>query len=557
MLGKYKAVLALLLLIILVPLTLLMTLGLWVPTLAGIWLPLGTRIALDESPRITRKGLIIPDLRYLVGDCQLAHITNASLSHPSRWLLSVGTVELDSACLSKLPQTEQSPAAPKTLAQWQSMLPNTWINIDKLIFSPWQEWQGKLSLALTSDIQQLRYQGEKVKFQGQLKGQQLTVSELDVAAFENQPPVKLVGEFTMPLVPDGLPVSGHATATLNLPQEPSLVDAELDWQENSGQLIVLARDNGDPLLDLPWQITRQQLTVSDGRWSWPYAGFPLSGRLGVKADNWQAGLENALISGRLSVLTQGQAGKGNAVLNFGPGKLSMDNSQLPLQLTGEAKQADLILYRLSVLTQGQAGKGNAVLNFGPGKLSMDNSQLPLQLTGEAKQADLILYARLPAQLSGSLSDPTLTFEPGALLRSKGRVIDSLDIDEIRWPLAGVKVTQRGVDGRLQAILQAHENELGDFVLHMDGLDFVLHMDGLANDFLPDAGRWQWRYWGKGSFTPMNATWDVAGKGEWHDSTITLTDLSTGFDQLQYGTMTVEKPPGMSQEKVSGMTARLR
>ncbi|EQA1492476.1 YdbH family protein [Escherichia coli] len=422
MLGKYKAVLALLLLIILVPLTLLMTLGLWVPTLAGIWLPLGTRIALDESPRITRKGLIIPDLRYLVGDCQLAHITNASLSHPSRWLLSVGTVELDSACLAKLPQTEQSPAAPKTLAQWQSMLPNTWINIDKLIFSPWQEWQGKLSLALTSDIQQLCYQGEKVKFQGQLKGQQLTVSELDVAAFENQPPVKLVGEFTMPLVPDGLPVSGHATATLNLPQEPSLVDAELDWQENSG--------------------------------------------------------------------------------------------------------------RLSVLTQGQAGKGNAVLNFGPGKLSMDNSQLPLQLTGEAKQADLILYARLPAQLSGSLSDPTLTFEPGALLRSKGRVIDSLDIDEIRWPLAGVKVTQRGVDGRLQAILQAHENELGDF---------VLHMDGLANDFLPDAGRWQWRYWGKGSFTPMNATWDVAGKGEWHDSTITLTDLSTGFDQLQYGTMTVEKP----------------
>lgn len=80
-------------------------------------------------------------------------------------------------------------------------------------------------------------------------------------------------------------------------------------------------------------------------------------------------------------------------------------------------------------------------------------------------------------------------------------------------------------------MQAHENELGDF---------VLHMDGQANDFLPDAGRWQWRYWGKGSFTPMNAT-DVAGKGEWHDSTITLTDLSTGFDQLQYGTMTVETP----------------
>ncbi len=37
--GKYKAAIALLLLIILLPLTLLLTLAQWVPTLAGIWLP--------------------------------------------------------------------------------------------------------------------------------------------------------------------------------------------------------------------------------------------------------------------------------------------------------------------------------------------------------------------------------------------------------------------------------------------------------------------------------------------------------------------------------------
>lgn len=70
---------------------------------------------------------------------------------------------------------------------------------------------------------------------------------------------------------------------------------------------------------------------------------------------------------------------------------------------------------------------------------MDNSQLFLQLIGEAKQADFILYVRLFAQLSGSLFDLTLIFELGALFRLKGRVIDSLDIDEIRWFLAGVKV----------------------------------------------------------------------------------------------------------------------
>ena len=74
---------------------------------------------------------------------------------------------------------------------------------------------------------------------------------------------------------------------------------------------------------------------------------------------------------------------------------------------------------------------------------MEQSDMPLHLSGEAKHNDLVLYARLPAKLTGSLYEPQLSFEPGALLRSRGRIIDSLDIDEIRWPLAGVKLTQRG------------------------------------------------------------------------------------------------------------------
>lgn len=115
--GKYKAVLALLLLLTLVPLTLLMTLGLWVPTLAGIWLPVGTRIALDESPRLTRHGLHIPELRYLVDDCPLARITEADLSHPSRWLLNVGSIELDSACWLNCRRRSHRPPRRK---RWQN-----------------------------------------------------------------------------------------------------------------------------------------------------------------------------------------------------------------------------------------------------------------------------------------------------------------------------------------------------------------------------------------------------------------------------------------------------
>ena len=483
--GTYKAAIALLLLIVLLPLTLLLTLAQWVPSLAGIWLPAGTRIAFEKSPRLTRHALIIPDLRYLVADCEIARLTDATLSHPSRWKLDIGSLDLNTPCLSQLPAGESSTTAPKTLAEWQSMLPYTWLTIQRLTLSPWQQWQGKITASLTPQVQEIHYDGELINLRGRLRGQNLTVSEVAIHLPDYQQPLTLVGEFTLPLVPDGLPVQGHTLATFSVPQIASPVDAELTWQENKGQLVMIARDSGEPLLDLPWQVTPEQFTISDGRWVWEQAGIPLGGRLGLKIENWRQGIDKAVISGRMNVLTSGDA-----------------------------------------------GKGNAVLTFGPGTLSMDNSDMPLQLNGEAKQNDLILYAGLPAKLSGSIADPLLTFAPGALLRSRGQIVDSLNIDEVRWPLAGVKLTRKGIDGRLQAILRAHENEMGDF---------TLHLDGKASDFLPDKGLWQWRYWGEGNFVPMQARWDVAGRGEWRDTLIELRELSTGFDKLQYGSMLASQP----------------
>ena len=126
----------------LLPLALLLTLTHWVPTLAGIWLPAGTRISLSESPRLTRSSLRIPDLRYLVGDCEIARVTNAELSRPSRWRLHITELDVNSACLNKLPHSEAAPGAPKTLAEWQSMLPYSWLTIENLRLSPWEKWPG-------------------------------------------------------------------------------------------------------------------------------------------------------------------------------------------------------------------------------------------------------------------------------------------------------------------------------------------------------------------------------------------------------------------------------
>lgn len=484
--GIWKAAIAIALLVILLPLTLLLTLTHWVPTLAGIWLPAGTRISLDKSPSLHHGKLLLPELRYLVGDCQLAEVRNAALSHPSRWQLDIDELNVNSACLSKLPESEPTPDAPRTLAEWQSMLPNSWLTINHLRFSPWEKWQGKLAVAMTPERQTLHYDGDSVKLRASLKGQALSVDEFSAKILDDRPPVTLVGSLTMPLVPAGVPLNGHVVSTFSIPGEAEPVDADLEWRENQGQLVLMARGIGDPLLDLPWTLTRDRLTISDGRWNWPWLdGIPISGRVGLRVDDWQQGLDKMLIAGRLNVVTQGAA-----------------------------------------------GKGNAVMNIGPGKLSMDGSDMPLQLFGEAKYNDLILYARLPAQLSGPLNDPILTFAPGALLRSHGQLIDSLNIEQIRWPLAGVHLSSKGVDGRLQAIMRGHEDRSGDF---------LLHLDGRARDFLPDRGTWRWRYWGNGEFTPMNARWDVNGDGEWRDSTITLNSLSSGFDKLEYGSMSVDKP----------------
>jgi hypothetical protein len=61
----------------------------------------------------------------------VALVKNAQLTHPSRWKLDIGSLDINTTCLAKLPEKEPSPV-PTTLAEWQSMLPKTWVNIDRL-----------------------------------------------------------------------------------------------------------------------------------------------------------------------------------------------------------------------------------------------------------------------------------------------------------------------------------------------------------------------------------------------------------------------------------------
>lgn len=480
-----RRLLAALLALILLLLGLLLTLTHWLPRLAGIWLPENTRVELHGAPHWQQGRLVFPDVRYLAGDCLLAQVADVGLGRTQqRWQLDAREVALNSDCLQALPHSATRDA-PRSLAEWQQMLPGADIHLQQLSIMPWQQYAGRFDLTLDKDLQQLRYQGDNLRVAARLQGQQLHIDQLQLSHPILPQPVELHGNLTLPTFADGLPVAGELSGALNLTQWPQPLALTLNWQQQQGELVVRQQQEPQPLLQLPWQVDAQQIRITAGHWRWPFGSQPLSGGVALTLDDWQQGLEQTQIRGRFNLLT---AGRG--------------------------------------------GKGNLVLSVGPGKLSLTDSALPFQLTGESKFADLQLYGTIPGQLHGMLSDPQLSLQPGALLRLRGRLLSTLEVDEARWPLAGVSVASRGINGRLQAILNAHDPSFGRF---------RLHLDGRASDFWPDSGRWNWRYWGEGVMAPLSAKWDVKGTGSWHDTLISLDTLNTGFDQLAYGMVQVDKP----------------
>lgn len=480
-----RRLLAALLALILLLLGLLLTLTHWLPRLAGIWLPENTRVELHGAPHWRQGRLVFPDVRYLAGDCLLAQVADVGLGRTQqRWQLDAREVTFNSDCLQALPHSATRDA-PRSLAEWQQMLPGADIHLQQLSILPWQQYAGRFDLTLDKDLQQLRYQGDNLRVAARLQGQQLHIDQLQLSHPILPQPVELHGNLTLPTFADGLPVAGELSGALNLTQWPQPLALTLNWQQQQGELVVRQQQEPQPLLQLPWQVDAQQIRITAGHWRWPFGSQPLSGGVALTLDDWQQGLEQTQIRGRFNLLT---AGRG--------------------------------------------GKGNLVLSVGPGKLSLTDSALPFQLTGESKFADLQLYGTIPGQLHGMLSDPQLSLQPGALLRLRGRLLSTLEVDEARWPLAGVSVASRGINGRLQAILNAHDPSFGRF---------RLHLDGRASDFWPDSGRWNWRYWGEGVMAPLSAKWDVKGTGSWHDTLISLDTLNTGFDQLAYGMVQVDKP----------------
>lgn len=474
----WRNVALMLVLAFLLLLALWLTLPRWLPTLAEWALPDDVHLRLDGRPGWQQDALRLPAFSLTRGDCLWLRSDGGDATRRAGvWRLHLGNLRLDTACVA--PSTPAAPAN-DPLAQWQR-LPAFVVHIDRLSVAPWQAWGGGLTLTHTGAHTRLVYQGDKLTAELALDDRQLTLQRLAVNGMSA--PVVMQGKLT--LAPGGRlqPESGAMQGGFTLADGTALA-FDLSWRQRAGTLLVTDTHTGIRLAQLPWRLSAREFVVSGGRWRWPYAKA-LAGGIALTLTDWRAGLAGLGVSARLNVLTQGLRGRANAVLNIGPG---------PLRLT--------------------------------------DNHLPFRLNGMVNDNNLSLDAAIPGELRGDVTAPYLALLPGALLRLVGGVSDVLDIDTARLPLAGIQLSSAGVNGRLQAILQARYGDSGRF---------ILYLDGKAVNFWPDAGDWRWRLWGDGQLKPFGARWRIAGRGAWQDHLLRLNEAQGEMDRFRYGLIDARAP----------------
>ncbi|MBD2810559.1 YdbH family protein [Xenorhabdus sp. Vera] len=461
----------------------------WLPLIASHWLPQGVTLSLSQ-PKWKESGLWLDDLSLKVKKCEWISVSGLSLGYSLSgntqdryWNVHAANIDSQSQCLAQLTATQKQ-STPLSIQKILSSIPSVNFTAEHFTLSPWQAFSGKLQFNSSSQNQIFSYQGEQLKLSASITDKKtLIIKQLFVRLPEQE--INLNGNITLPLDLETLPEQGQITAYLSLGQYPEPLHLALKWQGQSGQLIVSAEKKKQILAELPWSFNTSQFQITGGRWQWTDAGQPLSGRMNITLEQWQKGLDGMFVSGRLNLVTQNKQGKGNIVLSVQPTRINVTNTHIPFQLTGQ----------------------------------MNSDQM-------------IMTMSLPAVVTGSFVSPKITFQSGALFRAWGKISETFTVTEARLPLAGTYLTRNGLTGRLQAIIKARDDYWGKF---------KLHLDGYAADFIPDQGNWKWRYWGNGNLPPLHAKWDIAGKGNWLQSQVTVETLNTGFDRIQHGSVQMKAP----------------
>ncbi|WP_175403112.1 YdbH family protein [Providencia heimbachae] len=456
----------------------------WVPIVAAHFLPPSVTLSLSQ-PKFNNHQLQINQITLNAGTCHLLEINDIRAS----WLplhIKVNSLNSSAVCLNEIEATD-NPSEPINIAELVNNIPYFSLVIDNVDTQPWSDYNGSLWLrSNTASPLQLDYRGENLEVSSRITAdEQLVINDFSVFLPEFKQRVELTGGLKLPLTADKLPENGAVEAKFKLLAPNKSLLAKLEWQNNQGTLNLTDLDEQKDILNLPWHLSDTNLKITQGQWQWQEANIPVQGGIALQIDHWNKTLSEMVFTGRLNIITQASKGKANLVLT------------LP-----------------------------------PSQINFLDANINLRLNGQIKYNDLAVDINLPAKITGQLALPSISFLSGSLLRAYGRVSPTILLQEIRLPLAGTSLSHEGISGRLQAILKIKEQYWGDF---------AIHLDGSANKFTIDNGKWFWNYWGNARLPALSARWDIKGQGNWQDTLITLNSLTTGFDQIKYGLLSMSSP----------------
>lgn len=463
-------------------------------------LPKGWTIAMPDGFSASLKQLHLPRFQLKAENCPLVSVDNLKLVWWAQRQLEVKQAVLDYACLAKL-TASPSDDSPVQLAEWLAWLPDAKANIEAFsVVNLPTDFPPRLA-ALFAQPSQLEFAYFQPKLtaslaqngsilQAELENHRLS-AQIHYQPNENE---RHQGQLSATLDEDltRLPLQLKANYQWQLPEsvitEPSLQQgsATLAWQKAeavAGQLTINSANQSEALLTLPFRFDEQSLNIEQGLLNWQgFAEFPLK----------------MFINAQFRPQNQGQ--------------------WLPLDTA----------FRLSILSQNSKGKGNIVVSTQNGILQKNVLMLPLQITGNVKHQNFILYSSVPLEIGGEFDDLRLRFLQGALLRMTGKE-RFLTIHDLRFPLAGIRVDKQGIHGRLQAIFRGESPDFKGIEMHLDGyaknfkagaLDFF--QDPTAKEAVKD--QWQWRFWGESRLNALNNRLKVSGRGKWHKNLVELSEF---------------------------------
>ncbi|MEX6377912.1 YdbH family protein [Providencia vermicola] len=455
----------------------------WLPIVAKAYLAENVTFSLSQ-PVFQDDQLLINTLQLKAGDCLWFDAKESRFSiFPLH--LTMNELTEDNQCLSQLPTTTaKKDDSPIEIVALLESLPDFSVVIEKAKISPWEEYQASIWLHRNGEKPlALNLRGDKLLLSTYITSDsQLVVEQFSIQLPDQEQRIDLNGELNLPLTTEDLPAKGSLATEFTLSQPQKQLYARLQWEGAQGTFSVFDKQTGQEITHLPWRVAPQVINITEGRWQWEESGIPFHGAISLQVANWQLGLNEMVISGRMNMMTEAQKGKANLVLS------------LP-----------------------------------ENKINLLDADIHFNLNGQLKYHDMVLDIHLPSRISGQLVSPSMSFLPGSLLRAYGRVSPTLLLQEARLPLAGTSLSAEGISGRLQAILKVKEQYWGNF---------AIHLDGQANKFTVDKGKWFWNYWGNAQLPALAARWDIKGQGSWQDTLITLNTLNTGFDQIRYGLLSM-------------------